>query len=485
MRQLGFIGPAYQLGSLNVDAQECVNWFPEVNELGTGKNQEVAALVQRPGLTKVGTAGVGPSRGMWERSLGDARHMVSGNQLFDITDPANPVDKGTLITSSGRVGMADNGLELLIVDGEKGYVLTYSSGAFAQITDPDFPRASACAFQDQYLIVNEVGTRRFHVSALSDAMNWDGLDFASKEGLPDNILALIVDHRELFLAGLKSSEFWVNTGNADFPFERVDGAYLEHGMAAADTLVKFDNSIYGVGRAKEGHGMIGRLQGHDPVRISSIPIERAINGYGDISAASAWTYELNRHAFYMLNVPGSSTTWAFDAHSNLWHERRSMDANGVLDRWRAEGHVFDGTRHLVGDYQNGNIYKLDEDAFTDDGQPIFRRRRAPHLAAEGRELFCGWFQLDMEAGAGPSPPLLDGLGHPRAPIVMLRISKDGGHTWSSERWTSAGKIGEHKRRAMFRRLGRARDWIFEITVTDPIKATLISGLPEFEAARTA
>jgi len=483
MQQPGFIGPAYQLGSKNVDAQECINWFPEINELGTGKNQEVAALIQRPGLTKLGTAGAGPCRGMWEKTAGGATHAVSGAKLYEITDPANPVERGTLETSIGPVGMADNGLQLLIVDGEKGYVLSYADNSFLIITDVDFPRATHCAFQDQYLIVNEVGTRRFQVSALAGATDWDALDFSSKEGLPDNLMALVVDHRELILAGLKSTETWVNTGNLDFPFERVDGAFLEVGIAAAYSLIKFDNTVYAVARSKEGLGMVGRLVGRESQRLSTIPIERALTSYGDISSGTAWGYELNRHAFYHLNFTGVPTTWTIDAQTGLWHERRSMDAQGTLSRWRAQYHAICGSRHIVGDYENGNLYELDEDNFTDDGQPIFRRRRSPHASAEGKRLFCSQFQLDMESGAGPIPHLLDGRGNPRDPIVMFRVSKDGGHTWSQERTAGAGRVGEYSKRVIWHRLGQGRDWIFEVTVSDAFRATLVSGWPEFEVAR--
>ncbi len=479
MQQPAFIGPAYQLGSVAVDAQQCINWFPEVNELGTGKNQEVAALVRRPGLKKLATVSPGPCRGMWERTSGGTRHMVSGNKLFDITDRFNPVDKGTLQTLTGPVGMADNGLQLLIVDGLKGYVLTYATGGFHTIADPDFPPATHCAFQDQYLIVNNAGTRQFMVSALSDATDWDTLDFASKEGLPDNITALVSDHRQLILGGFRSTEMWDNTGHPDFPFERNNGAFLEHGLAAGHTLKKFNESVYGVGRSEHAAGMVGRLVGYNPERISTVPLETAIAGYGDLSVATAWAYEWKRHPFYLIDFVGSATTWVYDGSTGLWHERKSMSSEGVLDRWRAQYHVFDGERHLVGDYQNGNLYQLDDDTLTDDGREIFRRRRAPHLSNQAERLVCSRFELDMDVGRGPMPHLLAPDGQPRDPMVMLRVSKDMGKTWGMERWKSAGRAGETRKRVIWDRLGWAYNWTWEVTITDPFAATLISAFPRF------
>ena len=57
---------------------------------------------------------------------------------------------------------------------------------------------------------------------------------------------------------------------------------------------------------------------------------------------------------------------------------------------------------------------------------------------------------------------------------MLRWSDDGGHTWSAEHWTSAGKIGETTRRAVWRRLGSSRNRIYEVNMSDPVKWVILS-----------
>lgn len=46
--QIPFIGPSYQSRSLTLDAQRCVNLYPEVDESEQGKT--VAALIGTPGL---------------------------------------------------------------------------------------------------------------------------------------------------------------------------------------------------------------------------------------------------------------------------------------------------------------------------------------------------------------------------------------------------------------------------------------------------
>ena len=475
MRQTGFVGPSYVARSSNVSADRTVNLYPELTETGAGKNQEIAALVQRPGLLKLATLGSGPIRGLYRASTGNV-FAVSGTGLYEITVPTVPVLLATGTTGSGPVSMADNGIHLVMVDGAKGYALNLSTGVVVEITDADFPdNATVVQFQDQYIIVNQPGTARFWISGLADAPNWDGLDFASAEGSPDRLVTLLVNNRELVLFGAQSTEIFFNSGNPDFPFERIQGAFIEQGIAAAATAKEIDNSPFWLGHDENGYGIVWRLVGYQGKRVSTHAVETALKSYGDLSGASAWVYQMGGHSFYCLNA-GGNTTWVYDISTNLWTEQTYTKTTGGEIRHRAENHCFDGTRHLVGDFENGNLYEMKDDVFTDDGAEIVRMRRAPHISNNGKRLFHGSFQLDMETGVGLS------TGQGSDPKVMLRFSDDGGHVWSGEKWVSAGKIGKYRHRAIWRRLGCSRSRVYELKITDPIKVTLISAFLETEGA---
>ena len=58
------------------------------------------------------------------------------------------------------------------------------------------------------------------------------------------------------------------------------------------------------------------------------------------------------------------------------------------------------------------------------------------------------------------------------PQCYLQISRDGGHTWGEYLQTELGRRGEFNSRAEWRRLGQARDWVFKIRVSDPVKFVL-------------
>lgn len=68
------------------------------------------------------------------------------------------------------------------------------------------------------------------------------------------------------------------------------------------------------------------------------------------------------------------------------------------------------------------------------------------------------------------------------PQVMVRVSRDGGHTFGNERWIPLGKTGQYYSRVVVRRLGSARDFVVQITMTDPVKFVLASGSVSLEAA---
>ena len=55
------------------------------------------------------------------------------------------------------------------------------------------------------------------------------------------------------------------------------------------------------------------------------------------------------------------------------------------------------------------------------------------------------------------------------PEMILRWSKDGGHAYSSEHILGCGKQGDFTYRAIMRRMGIARDMVFELSGTTPVK----------------
>ncbi len=472
MRFPGFIGPSYTLQSRNTDCQRCVNLYPEINELGTGKEGEVASLVSTPGLRLKLTLPTSPVRGVYTGTNGTL-YAVGGNKLYSISSLWVETVLGTLNTTTGPVSMSDNGVSLVAVDGPYGYAVTLATAAFAQITDPEFLGADQVTYQDHYFIFNKPDTGQFYLSELN-AITFDGADIATAAGAPDNLVGLISDHQNLFLFGAQSTEVFFDSGDSDFPFARTQGALIEVGCAAAFSIAKHQGTIFWLGQDEHGRGIVYQAKGFQPQRISTHAIERVLSQVGDISYSRAYTYQQDGHVYYCLNVPGAGSTWVYDVATNLWHERAYLNG-GVFERHRADCHAFAYSTNVVGDYVNGKIYALDQATYTDAGAPILRERTAPHISKGGARLTHSKFLLDMETGVGT-----DGSGQGVSPQAMLQWSDDGGHTWSNERWADIGAIGKRNTRVNFKRLGATRDRVYRVRISDPVKVTLLGADIEFE-----
>lgn len=475
MRYAGFIGPSYTLDSPNIDSQRSVNWYPKMSESGNSKEREVLSLIGTPGYSLLVNLGTGPIRGEHKAKNGTL-YSVCGNKLYRVSSAWVKTEIGTLQTSTGHVDFADNGVTLCVVDGPNGYYHTLNSSSTTQIDDEDFVGATRVEYIDGYFLFIEPSSQTFYISELNGT-GIDGLDFSEADGSPDNLVSVLVNHRQVWLFGEDSIEGWYNSGNADFPFERIGGGFIEIGCAAAFSVAKLGTYTLWLGKNADGHGIVYAAQGFAAQRISTHAVEKAIQGYGDISDAVAWTYQENGHDFYVLNFTAANTTWVYDLSTRLWHERAAFSA-GQYQRHRANYHAFAYGTHVIGDYENGNLYKLDSSVYTDAGSVIRRMRAAPHLSEGGKNIIYHEFRLDMETGVG-----LDGSGQGSDPQIILQWSDDGGHTWSNEKWRSIGKIGKRNTKVIWRNLGMSTDRVYRVIMTDPVKANLMGA--DFEAERLA
>lgn len=467
MRFTGFIGPSYTLSSVNVDCQKTVNMYPQLDEMGTGKEGEVASLVSTPGLTSLVTLPSSPNRGQWTATNGMV-YIVAGSILYSVSSTNAVVDVGSLNTSTGYVSMADNGIELVVVDGVSGYSLVLSNSAFSQITDPNFLGATQVTFLDGYFIFFQPNTQTFFNSNLY-SVTFNGLATGTKSGSADNIVGTIACQQSVYMFGSQSTEVYYDAGTTPMPLARIQGAVLQVGCSAPFSIAKMNGSVFWVGGDDTGVGIVFKMSGYQKQRVSTTAIEQVIRGVStsNLLLAKSWVYQRGGHMFYVLNIPSLSTTLVYDDSTSLWHDRAYTLPSGPGRHLVDFGSVAYG-KNIVSDYSNGNIYTLDDSNFTDNGTPIVRSRTAPHLSKDLVRIFHSRFQLDMETGVG-----LDGTQQGTNPQAILQWSDDGGHSWSNEHWAGIGKIGKRRTSAVWRRLGRSKDRVYKITISDPVKVTLI------------
>ena len=460
------LGGSYVARSVNAADSRMVNLFAEGIPEG---GKEAAFLNRAPGLRLLATVGDGPIRGLWR--MGNYGYVVSGKELYRLNADWTSLYIGNL-SGTGPVSIADNGTQMFIACNGPSFIYNSTTEEFAQIADTDFPGAVTVGYLDGYFVFNEPQSQRVWVTSLLDGTAIDPLEFASAEGSPDQLVAAIVDHREAWLFGTNSIEVWYDAGSADFPLQRIQGAFNEIGLAAAYSVAKLDNGLFWLGADSRGQGIVYRSNGYTGKRISTHAVEWQIQQYGDISDAIGYTYQQDGHAFYVLVFPSEDTTWVYDVSTELWHERAGF-YEGQFVRHRGNCQMAYNGEVVIGDFENANVYAFDLNVYADNGsiQRWLRSWRAlPTGKNDLNRTAQHTLQLDCETGVGLN------TGQGSDPQVMLRWSDDGGHTWSNEHWSSMGKIGRYGYRTFWRRLGmtmKIRDRVYEVSGTDPVKITIM------------
>ena len=467
MVAIPFVGPTYTSRSMTLDAQRCVNLYVEEDQGQGGKN--VAALYGTPGLALEYTLSTaGGIRGLYTTRRDERVFAVADNALYELNDDLTTTNHGTLNTLRGPVSMSDNATQLCITDGADGYILTLATDTFAQITDGDYLGGGPVTTQDSYFIVVVPSTEQIQISALNDGLSYAAADVSSADGQPDLLVTAMSDERQLWLFGQRSVEVWYNSGNVDFPFERLQGAVIDIGTVSPWVVQSVDNTMVWVGQSERGVGTVYAATGFRPARISTHAIELIITGWANVAQSRAYAYKQEGHTFYVLWNPDG--TVAFDFSTGMWHERASIDvATGLLETHRVCCHTYGHAKHLVGDHEAGRVYALDLATYTDNGNAIPRVRAGQYIDGQRRRVKHARFELDFERGVGlDGSPAVGG-----DPQVQLRWSDDQGQTWSNYHQADMGKLGAHTTRARWYRLGVARERIYEARVTAPVKTALI------------
>lgn len=372
----GFVGPANVQAALNADAEELINFMPA--PIPPGQSKVGTWLQGTPGYRPWLNIPTSPIRGMFQQ---DGRAWVVGGTTFyevfagkTYTGYTPTIPDDGYLASLCSNGSAGN--QVMVTSGGNGYIFNTQTNTFAQIVDADFPtNVRMGEFMDGYFFVMKADTRQFNISALEDGTSWDALDVAERSEASDNINALVRNHRVIAIIGSKTSEFWYDNGDANFPFAPTQGDFVEHGSVAPFTVRRLSDTLFWLGRDEDGNGAVWALSGVAPKTISPPAINRIIQAAGtgtthDLSLSVAWTYQQDGHQFYCLNPSYDDSTtedrWTlvYDLMMDRWHKRAQWDhtiGHFLVDR--PQCHMHFAGKHLVGDRLSGMIYEMSLDVF--------------------------------------------------------------------------------------------------------------------------
>lgn len=483
----GLVGPTYTVRAKNVDAERAVNLYCEgvgvadyyaarIVGRDAGGGVTTMALYGVPGLTAKYTFTAEFVSCLFYQDNRTFAVTVSGETatLRELFSDGTSTVRGTMLADTNPATISSNGQQanqLFITSGGLGYIFNLSSNTLTQITDASFLGTTMGGFINGYFLSLVPNSLKFQICNLDDGLNWSTGDagVATREEGSDNLVALLVDHLQAWCFGSKTSLSYYDSGNT-FPFDPVQGSFMEEGCAAPWAAVRFDNTVYWVSQSERGDRVAFRANGYTPVRVSTYAVELAWRQYTTVADAVAYAYELDGHAYWVIYFPTANATWVYDASTQLWHERGLWDeASASYHAYPGRCHCFAwGTTHLVGSPTDGTIYQEDPTVCAFGSNPLRWMRRATHLADELKRMQHHRLQINLQVGQGTTS------GQGSAPKIMLRWSNDGAYTWSSEQLGSMGALGNYQTRVFWTQLGQARDRVYEVSGSDPVPVALVT-----------
>ncbi len=490
--KVDFSQGAYLARSPTASAERQVNLYAEPNPQGA---PHAVSLYPTPGLQLVadytGTL-TGRCRGLHWASGNLQLYAVFGVTFVRINSDWTYHLIGTLtgsVDTGYPVSMADNGTTIVIVDGriDTGWTYNIFTGAYAAIADPAFFGATRVDYIDTYFVFDHLNTQQFYISD-SLATTFNPLWFAGKVGFSDLLVSVAALHDAVWLFGETTTEIWYNSGAADFPFQRMGGGVVQFGCASTYSVVVAGNGIYWMSQDRHGRLMFLRGEGYDVKRVSNFAVEQAWSQYNlNAGAIIAMVYQTDGHEFIVIQFTNVGQTWVLDATTTFWHQRQTGNGAwlpGAIAFWKSAG--FGGvslTNSVVaGDSTAAKLYTLERTQYTDNGVPITRLRSWPHVlqggytsvgtrTESGQQRVSHHQFVTAMSGTSLSPDQ-----------ISLRWSDDAGQTFGSPvvQTTNNASNGQYS----WRRLGMARDRVYELSWTATGETALNGAWVEIEAAGT-
>jgi hypothetical protein len=364
-------------------------------------------------------------------------YAVAGRQVYSIT-ANNTVTSIGGHPSEGTIYMERNLRDVpqIVIVSSDGVYSVIDNNVISRIDDTDLAPPTSLAYSDGFMAVTQNNGRWAH-SNDNNAAQYDGLAYATAESNPDTVIRVVTKQREFVLFGTRSTEFWQNVGTSPFAYQRSQS--IEIGCGAAGSVAKVEQTLMWVADDFSVRIMIG-YQGQ---KVSTHAVDRAIRNAPDRDKLRAVMWRSGGHTFYALS--SAAFTWVYNLTTGKWHNKQSYGIN----RWKGNLAIEFNGKILIADYANAKIYEMKPETFNESTDPLVVKIVTPAIHITPSRLRFNALYVDVVTGVGDTAATPETV----TPELMMRYSDDGGITWSSEYRASIGKLGETRRRVVFRRLG--------------------------------
>jgi hypothetical protein len=303
-------------------------------------------------------------------------------------------------------------------------------------------RCSHVAGYDTYLIFNVLGTNTFGFSNPKLPMTIDTADNYDAEMMVDDIRAISVFNRRLFLFGDNSIETWINQGTAGDPLlRRLSASYVENGLLSPDCLSVVDiNGVY-VQIFMDKRRRVCAISG-DAVEVLSKEYDRFINELAVVSDAVSFIISYENTTLFCISFPSANITIAYDLKKNQWYELGKFNhllSYDIYDGFCGE-YIPTWGKYLVGG-EEGKIWEISNRYFTENNEPIGFSFETGHINHGSDRVQKKCVGLSARIKRGKTLFSAPGV-EPLEPTLMFRWQDDGRNEWSNWKSVSLGALGD-------------------------------------------
>lgn len=462
--------PLFSIVSRNVDQTELND---KSYELVDGFIDEEGYNVRRPGLSLALDLGYGtnyPIEGLFwwpQKSLALA---VCNNKVFNLSFPGGTLTAtdittngpGASATPSFTVGV-DSNVSAPVLYGliSAGGAIIQGNGTgttvsnFATIADADAPTTvTHVDFIDGYVLAT-TGKGMFQYADVNAPTSWSALSFATAMRNPDNIKALKVFNRQIFLIGQVSTEIWENDGAT--PFAPTPGGFLEYGTLSPNSVVVLSNGLYWLDHNR--HFVVFR---GGAVEKIACPYYVEIDAFSSVTDGIGYKIDIRGRTFILWQFPAEARTLVYNITEDNWSEWSYWDSvNNEYQHFLGKSYCYspEWGVHLMGSRKDSKIYFFGTSYLSDNADEIRLKKTTGHIdyGTTARKR-CNELRIKAKRG--------DGLSGSSG-TLMLRWNDDN-KGWSNQHDLSLGNIGENETVIRFYPRGVYRTRQYEVTVTDAV-----------------
>lgn len=466
---LNITGGNYEHKSRPLSKQVTRNFWPQLQP--TKKQRSEYILQSFYGLKTFKEQSGNADRGMLENQ--GVLYKVTDTTLYTVDNTGTHTSLGS-IPGSGQCILKAMGAQVIINNGS-GAVFIWDGTNLTQNTDVNLGTPNGVAVLNNQAIYDDgAGTQIFEVSDVGTPGTINGLNNAQAESDSDELVAPYAWRETLYLMGKKTIELWWNSGQGNPPFDKIQGAVIKMGLEAVNSMADTPDFFIFLGTDKQFHSLTPGSSAVDTV-ISNPAMAKQIAKYLVTSDCIGWTMELEGQWFYVATFPSQDVTWVMPIGGEFFQW-----GTGAEGRIRANSYAFAHNKHLVAEYNSGNIYELDPETYTDAGDTIIRTRdtaliHSGLIGPDNKEFEITALELVMETGIGNIAAPGDN------PKVAVSVSRDGGKTFGTERFLRVGRLGERVsvRTGTFGRF-QAAGCVLRVRCSDPVYYAIYSAAIEMD-----